>query len=209
MRRKGRCFSFLALCLLVLALAAPGSNRGFLIHMPLVSSYYNVVSLPYNTRYATAKDIFTDIPNCIGVSRWDPTIGSCQTYCGGSGTGFTPVPGEALQITASQNTTWVVVGTYNNAARVQLYKIPDQVGDWPYDWNWIAPPYHTRAKTASDLFREIPNCLRVSRWNSAQGIFERWDGTNQYPDNINFIITPGEGYSAKVSADCTWTPTHY
>ena len=209
MRRTGRCFSFLALCLIMLALATLGSNRGFLIHIPLIFPYNNIVSLPYRTQYATAKDIYTDITNCTGVSRWDPTTGGMQTYCGGRGTGFTPVPGEALTITASQTATWVVVGSHDNAAQVQLYKIPDGVYDLQHDWNWIAPPYHTRAQTASDLFQEIPNCLRVSRWNNAQSIYEKWDGTNQPPDNINFVITPGEGYTCNVSADCTWTPSHY
>ena len=207
---KGRRFiSIATLSLLAMALATTGSNRGFLIHIPLVYGYSNIVSLPYNTQYASASAIFADIPNCTQVSRWNSTQGYWQTWTGSRGTNFPPVPGEALDIGVSQSTTWPVVGTHDNTYQVQLYKIPDWVYDYPYDWNWIAPPYHTRAQTASSLFQEIPNCIRVSRWNNAQGIWEGWDGTNQPPDNINFIITPGEGYTTKVSADCTWTPSHY
>jgi hypothetical protein len=209
MTKRRHFLAMAALAMLAMAIVTTGSNRGFLIHIPLIYGYDNVVSLPYNTQYANANAIFADIPNCSYISRWNPITGSAQDYCGGRGPNYTPGPGEALQIAVTQSTTWVVVGTHNNAAQVQLYKIPEWAGDYPYDWNWIAPPYHTKAQTASDLFQEIPNCLRVSRYNNAQSTFERWDGTNQSPDNQNFIITPGEGYTVKVSADCTWTPSHY
>jgi hypothetical protein len=211
MKGKRRWPSIWVFCLLAMAWATPGSNRGFLIRIPLHYGYHNMVSLPYNNQYTTLQSAFFDIPNCTSIGRWDASQGLWLICTGYRGQCSAPlIPGESIKVTVTQETSWTVVGTHDNNAQVQLHKVPDWGQNWiAWYWNWVAPPYHSKMKTASDLFLEIPNCLGVSRWNNGQGIMEKWDGTGQPPDNVNFLITPGEGYNVQVSADGTWTPSHY
>ena len=74
--------------------------------VPLTAGYRNFVSIPYHTTAANANDIFSQIPNCQSVTRWDNPSGSWQTWNGARGDDFPLTPGEGLLIQVNGNTSW-------------------------------------------------------------------------------------------------------
>ncbi len=185
--------------MLVVSVATIGSNMGFKISIPLAAGgYLNWIALPYYDSYSNAAAIFSDIPSCTQVSRWDNPSGSYQTWNGVKGTNFTPVAGEAYLVKVSVAGNWVVVGSHNPGFALSLS------GNGAL--NWISVPYHTVDTNAAALFSEISSCTQVSRWDNTSGSYQTWNGVK----GTNFTLTPGEGVLVKVSATTVpWTPAHY
>lgn len=197
MKRKG-LLAVATVAILVIGIAAIASNMGFKIDISLTGGgAYNWVSLPYYNSYTDAGSIFSDVPNCTQVSRWDTTTGAFQTWNGSRGTNFTVDEGEAYLVKVSSASNWIVVGSHDPSFALSL-----QAGG---AYNWVSVPYHTTATDAGTLFSQIPNCSQVSRWDTASGSFQTWNGSR----GTNFGLTAGEGLLVKVSTASSWTPAHY
>lgn len=180
--------------LLSVGVTAIASNMGFKLVRQMTAGWTNFIALPYYNSYANAAQLFADIPSALTVSRWNNATGLFENYTG-RGTNFTVTKGEAYIAFVSANSNWVIVGSHDD-----VYNLPVTAG---YT-NFISVPYHTTATNASTLFSQVPNCLTLSRWNNATGLFENWTGRG-----TNFALTPGEGLIAFVSANGNWGPAHY
>ena len=194
MRNKALLLIAAALLLAVGTVTA-GSNMGFKITIPLTVGYQNYVSLPYYNSYTNASSLFSDIPNCTAVKRWDNLSGTFQQWSGTRGTNFTITPGEAYIVDVSASTNWIVVGSHNPSLSVTLTA--------GYQ-NYVSVPYHTTATNAQTLFNDIANCTAVKRWDNPTGNMQQWSGTR----GVNFTLIPGEGLIIDVRANTSWIPSH-
>jgi hypothetical protein len=183
-----------AALMLLISLAAVGSNMGFKITIPLTAGYANYVSLPYYSNYTNAASLLADIPNCTAVKRWDNSTGTYQMYTG-RGTNFTVIEGEGYIVNVSVSGSWVVVGSHDPG-----FALPLTAG---YA-NYVSIPYHTTATNASTLLSQIPNCTAVKRWDNPTGTYQMYTGRG-----TNFPLTPGEAIIVNVGTTCTWAPAHY
>jgi len=185
-----------AVLMLIVSLVAIGSNMGFKISIPLTAGYSNYVSLPYYNSYTTDNSLFSDIPNCGVVSRWNNATGAWQNYAGGRASLFNVTAGEAYVVGVSASGNWIVVGSHNPGLAVTLTS--------GYS-NYVSVPYHTTATTDNSLFTQIPGAGVISRWNNATGSWQNYAGGRA----SLFNITAGEGYVVGVSSTTAWTPAHY
>jgi hypothetical protein len=182
------------------------SNMGFkLVYQVLTASGNsgtNWVSVPYNFPFANAQELYTDVPNCTEVTRFVRSDDSLQTYLAGKGAINFPIePGIAYSVKTSADTNYVSVGSHDPSHGVGLEAASGNSGT-----NWISVPYHTTANNAQELYMDVLNCTEVT-------CFVRSDDSLQTylagKGAVNFPITPGEGLIVKVSANSTWTPSHY
>ncbi len=102
--------SVATILMLVIGVAAIASNMGFKINIQLTAGYRNFVALPYFNQYTDAGSLFTDIPNCQSITRWDNPSGSWETWHG-RGTNFALNKGEALLVQVNSSSTWMVAGS--------------------------------------------------------------------------------------------------
>ena len=72
----------------------------------LTAGYSNYVSVPYHTTKTNDNALFSEIPGCTGVSRWNNATGLWQNYLGGRTSLFNITPGEGYVITVSGTTSW-------------------------------------------------------------------------------------------------------
>ena len=75
--------------------------------VPLTINYDNYVSVPYHTTATNAGTLWSQIPDCATVNRWDNTLGGLQTWNGVRGDNFPLTPGEGLIIIVnSSSASW-------------------------------------------------------------------------------------------------------
>jgi hypothetical protein len=185
-----------AVAVLAIGSAAIASNMGFKISIPLTAGYSNFVSLPYYNSYTTDNSMFSDIPACTSVSRWNNATTAWQNYSGGATSRFNITAGEAYVVKVSTSGNWIVVGSHNPGLALTLTT--------GYS-NFVSVPYHTTATNDNALFSQITGCTSVSRWNNATTAWQNYSGGA----TSRFNITAGEGYVIKVSGTTSWTPAHY
>ncbi len=182
------------------------SNMGFKLVYQLLTASGNTgtnwMCTPFNNPFANAQELFTDIPGCSEVTRFVTSNDSYQTYFAGKGAINFPVnPGVGYLVKVTADTPYVIVGSHDPSYGVPLYTAAGNTGT-----NWIAVPYHTTAANAQDLFGEIPNASEVTRFVRSDDSYQTYFAGK---GAINFPITPGEALLVKVTADGTWTPSHY
>jgi hypothetical protein len=185
------------------------SNMGFkLVYQLLTSaggnSGTNWMAIPFNFPFANAQELYTDIPNCLEISRYYKDDDTYQTYLAGKGAINFPVTAcESYLVKVSTDTNYVVVGSHDPSVGVCDLKAPTFASSGT---NWISVPYHTTATNASELYDDIPNCSEISRYWVADDTYQTYlIGKGAF----NFPITPGQGLLVKVSSDTSWTPSHY
>lgn len=205
--------ALVAALMLVISTVAIGSNMGFKIVIPLGAGITKYVSLPYYCSLdgvaieggtATAANLRNDIMaaggSSVSVYSWGGT--TWQRYSGG---GFGQVnfglqPGNAYQVITASGINWVVVGSHNPSLTLQV-----QAGVTKY----VSLPYHTTETTAATLRNEMiaagGSSVSVYRWDGAT--WQRYSGGGF--GQVNFGLTPGEGYQVISASAENWTPMHY
>jgi hypothetical protein len=185
-----------AVAVLAIGSAAIASNMGFKIAIPLTTGYVNFVSLPYYNSYTNDNAMYSDIPACTGVKRYNNATGAWQSYTGGRTSLFNITAGEAYAVTVSSSGNWIVVGSHNPGLALTL--TTGYV-------NFVSVPYHTTATNDNALYSQITGCTGVKRYNNATGAWQSYTGGR----TSLFNITAGEGYVITVSGTTSWTPAHY
>lgn len=173
-------------------------------------------SLPYTTQYARASDIATELgPARIDtIAKWNPVTQSpiLYIYFRGRwiGTNFAINPGDGLYFGSVSTFSWVVVGT-DKPVTLQFQYGGPSVGAQ----NWIALPYTSSYRTASDIVRDIEGntgptantkITEIGRWNPVTQTVEvyRWTTTGWTGNNFN--VNSGDGIYFKIVATFSWQP---
>jgi hypothetical protein len=185
-----------AVAVLAIGSAAIASNMGFKISIPLTTGYQNFVSLPYYNSYTTDNSMYSDIPACTSVNRYDNASTTWQNYQGGRSSLFNITAGEAYTVTVSTSGNWIVVGSHNPSLALTLTT--------GYQ-NFVSVPYHTTATNDNALYSQITGCTSVNRYDNASTTWQNYQGGR----SSLFNITAGEGYTVTVSGTTAWTPAHY
>lgn len=73
----------------------------------LTTGWNNYVSIPYHTTATNASTLFSQIPHCTLLSRWDNPTGAVQSWDGSRGVNFTLTPGEGLIVNVSVTGSWI------------------------------------------------------------------------------------------------------
>lgn len=183
-----------AALVLVIGLTAIASNMGFKISIPLTQGATNFVSLPYYSNFANANELYSDVPGCTEVSRWDNGTGAWAPYTGGR-TSWALTPGESVVVLVDTTIDWICVGSHD-----PTHAVPLTAG---YT-NFVAVPYHSTAANANQLYTEITDCTEVSRWDNGTGAWSPYTG-----GRTSWDLTPGEGVVVLVGTTSNWTPAHY
>lgn len=188
--------------MLIVSVAAIGSNMGFKISIPLNTGTSNYVSLPFYNSDTLASLLWADAGGLgagIIVSKFDQTSGFWIRYASATDTDFPINPGECVNVQTSSTHNWIVVGSHNPGLSV-----PITTGTS----NYVSVPYHETAATASALWTELGGLARgiiISRFNQTTGFWEKYASSSD-PD---FPITPGEGYNIQTAATFGWIPSHF
>jgi hypothetical protein len=179
----------------VLSTTGPGSNSGL-----------NTISLPYNRQVGidNASDLFGDIgfANIQLLSRFLPATDTFQNYALGS-PDFALAQGQGYLAKMAVTTNYIIVGSHDPGAVIQLNAAG---GGSNSGLNFFAPPYHSTANLASELFGEIgfTNIQLLSRLIPATDTFQ-----NYALGSPDFAIVPGEAYFLKMAANLAYSPSHY
>lgn len=221
--RRHRASRFAVACfgvaLLVLAGGLLASNMGFKIHYQLYGppsaqqESLNWVALPYTPKpgMTTVRDLFEEIPDALRIDRHVTSNDTFQVYSFGGGVlppnGWDLIPGEALIVRVASDQQIKLVGSHDPSVVVHLYGRDgpsSSLGE-----NYIAPPYHTTAQTARELFAEIGGSIIQIERLRPDHTFDLYNlgGGTLPPDGWNLV--PGEGYKVKLAEDEVWFPTHY
>jgi hypothetical protein len=164
----------------------------------------------------TARDLFEDLAAQLGsqgvtvqnIQRYDITTDQTETYFGGQ-PDFNLISGEGYLVKvgaygSEEYGDYRIVGSHDPAYQVSLKK--GGTGGSNSGMNFFAPPYHTVAATASELFVELApaNIQQIQR-------FDRKTDTTQvyFGGQPDFNLVRGEAYFVKVGADYDYVPTHY
>lgn len=164
------------------------------------------VSLPYDSSYYYAADIYDEINSlggdCDRVYRWDTTIDQFQYYGGvRAGTNFQLYPGESYGVTVIDPYDWLVTGEHDPVITVDI-EVSGEL-----NINWLSIPYDSTALTASDLKTELINdgipVNRVFKWNTDTDDITYYESPRA---GIDFSLEDGYGIGITVSGPGIWTP---
>jgi hypothetical protein len=195
----------------ILAGGVLASNMGFKLNYPLRAgsgtslSGNNMLALPYNRQVGidTAKELFLDITAtgaAQSVAKFLPATDTYQLYSYGS-TDFGLTAGEGYLIKMQVDADYIVVGSHDPSAAIPLNA---GGGGSIAGNNLFAPPYHTTAATAKDLFLEIASAQSVAKFLPATDTYQLYSyGSTDFP------LTPGEAYLVKMQTSKNFTPAHY
>jgi hypothetical protein len=202
-----------AALMLLISLAAVGSNMGFKIVIPLTASQTKYIALPYyctmdgatiESGAAKAANLRNEI---LAAGASSCTVlwytGSVwQRYAGG-GLGqinFSLQSGEGYQVTCSPGVNLLVVGSHNPSLTVTLAASSTK---------YTAIPYHTTDSTAAQLRNEIlasgASSCTVLWYNGS--VWQRYAGGGL--GQTNFTVKPGEAVQITCSPGISWMPAHY
>jgi hypothetical protein len=189
------------------------SNMGFKLNRSLVAagggappsnSGTQLLALPYNRQVGidNASELFGDIGDVQNMARYDTLTDSYQVYTFGS-TDFALEEGVGLQVKMGANVNYIVVGSHNPSAVVQLEGAGTASNSGT---NLYAPPYHSTASTASELFVELGS-------GNTQNIAKYATDTDSYVvytfGLTDFDLAPGEAYQIKMGQTVALSPSHY
>ena len=195
----------------ILAGGLLASNMGFKLNYPLraasgtSASGSNTIALPYNRQVGidTAQALFVDISaagTAQNLQKFLPATDTFQIYTFGS-PDFGLAQGEGYFVKMQNDADYIVVGSHDPSAAIQLNAAG---GGSISGSNFFAPPYHTTAATAQDLFLEIATAQNLQKFLPATDTFQIY--TFGSPD---FGLTPGEAYFVKMQTSKSYTPSHY
>ena len=177
----------------VLAGTDPGSNSGT-----------QTLGLPYNRQVGidTAAALFSDIGNVQVIQKYLTATDSYQLYTFGSAD-FALTAGEGLLIKMGNNTNYIVVGSHDPSAVIQLESAGAASNSGT---NLYAAPYHGTAAGAQALFQELGS-------TNVQNIQKYLTGTDSYQlytfGSADYSINPGEAYLVKMGTTLAYSPSHY
>ena len=177
----------------LLAGSDPGSNSGT-----------QTLGLPYNRQVGidNASDLFGDIAGVQNIQAYNTQNDGLLFYSFGS-PDFALVAGQGLFVKVGANTNYIVVGSHDPSAVIQLESAGAASNSGT---NFYAPPYHGTASDATALFQELgaTNVQNIQGYNTAT------DGYNFYSfGSPNFNIVPGEAYFVKMGTTLAYSPSHY
>ena len=177
----------------LLAGSDPGSNSGT-----------QTLGLPYNRQVGidTASELFSDITGVQNIQAYNTATDGYLFYSFGS-PDFALEAGRGLFVKAGQNFNYIVVGSHDPSAVIQLESAGAASNSGT---NLYAPPYHATAATARALFQELggANVQNIQGYNTAT------DGFNFYSfGSPDFNINPGEAYFVKMGSTLAYSPSHY
>jgi len=203
-----------AVAMVGLAGGLMASNMGFKLNRQLRAADGGVTSktgsqtlaIPYNPQVGMtqASHLFSDIlaaGAAQNVQKFLPATDTFQVYSFAA-------PDFALEAgvgyfvkVGAPNFSYIVVGSHDPSATVQLKAagVGSATGS-----NLFAPPYHTTAATARELFTEIGVAQNLQKFLPATDTFQVY--TFASPD---FAIEPGVAYFVKVGSDLAYQPSHY
>jgi hypothetical protein len=210
-RRTIVAVSLVAAAAVILAGGLLASNMGFKLNYPLRAASgtsltgSNTIALPYNRQVGidTAQDLFLDVTaagTVQNIQKFLPATDSFQLYTYGSAN-FGLAQGEGYFVKMGTDADYIVVGSHDPAAVVQLNAAG---GGSVSGSNFFAPPYHTTAATAQDLFLEIATAQNIQKFLPATDSFQLYTY-----GSANFALTPGEAYFVKMQTSKSYTPSHY
>jgi hypothetical protein len=195
----------------ILAGGLVASNMGFKLNYPLKAasgtsqSGNNTIALPYNRQVGidTAQELFVDITDAgvvQNIQKFLPADDGFQVYTFSS-PDFGLSQGEGYFVKMGSDADYIIVGSHDPSSGIQL----NAAGAGSVSGsNFYAPPYHTTAATAQELFIEIATAQNIQKFLPADDGFQVY--TFSLPD---FSLTPGEAYFVKMDSSKTYTPSHY
>ena len=210
-RRTIVAVSLVAAAAVILAGGLLASNMGFKLNYPLRAGSgtsvtgTNTIALPYNRQVGidTAKDLFLDITaagQVQNIQKFLPASDGFQLYTFGSGD-FGLAQGEGYFVKMQTGTDYVSAGSHDPSYTTE---VDAACAGSVSGTNFFAPPYHTTAATAQDLFLEIATAQNIQKFLPAS------DGFALYTfGSSNFDLTPGEAYFVKMQTSKPYTPSHY
>lgn len=187
------------------------SNMGFklvfgLAHTGGLPANDFSVSIPFNTPFNVANDIYQAAPGAAFVARLNAASNTFTIWVplpGNFANNFPVAKGEGylIRIPGGTSTSITLVGSHDPA--------------FTYNFNiagrdfLISIPYHTTWQVAQDLYKATPNASAVTKLNPSTNTFTIW---TPLPGNAanNFPIVIGEAYRVRVSAAPSVTvPEHF
>jgi len=145
------------------------------------------------------------------VQRFIEATDGLEVYTGRKGSpnvNFNLATGEALFVTMSTTTPYIVVGSDDPAVTYALNA--PQVGVSKSGTNFYAYNYHQTAGTSKALMDDIgfTSTGNVQRYIEATNGLEVYTGRKGSP-NVDFPLVPGEGYFVVMSSTVNYAPSHY
>ena len=200
------------------------SNMGFKLNYPLDATGTNSsldgtnsLALPFNqqTNLLDAEDLIIDINNGEAapivnqVCEWLKAGNGLSCYTGFSGSNFTLSPGYGYLVQVTADGNYIVVGSHDPLKGVAL----DAPGtNSSLDGTTIyAMPYHTTLTDALGLIGEIDAAAGMQVVNQVCEWVKAGNGLSCYTgfSGTNFTLVPGSAYYVQVTANVSYTPSHY
>ena len=200
---------------LILAGGIVAPNMGFRIVHALKAadggvtslSGVNTLGLPYTRKpgLATVANLWDDLidqgVDVLEIRRHDPVTDQMIVYTDG-GADFPLEPGIGYMVQVGSNTDYVLMGSHSPGTVLNLQ------GPGPGSLsgtNFIVMPYHSKAKTASDLFKEIgsPPVQNIQRYFPSVDLYGAYSA-----GSFDFPLLPGEAYRVTVSSSIEYVPAH-
>jgi len=193
-----------AVLMLIVGIAAIGSNMGFKISIPLTNGTSSYVSIPFYNSYTDAaglrNDINASISSTAQVFNYNGSV--WQRWAGG-GIGqvnFAIASGAGYGVLPAASGNWIVVGSHNPSLAVSFTNGTNA---------YVSVPYHTTCTDAALLRNEINGSIAstVQVFNYNGSVWQRWAGGGI--GQVNFAITAGSAVGVLPAGTGTWTPSHY
>jgi hypothetical protein len=224
MRKRTFWVTAVGLTAILVAGGLFASNMGFKLNYPLDASGTNssvdgtnTLALPYNqqTNLVDAEDLIIDINNgepapiVNQVCEWVKSTNGLSCYTGATGTNFPLVPGYGYLVQVTADGNYIVVGSHDPIKAVPL----DASGtNSSLDGTTVySVPYHTTLIDALGLIGEIDAAAGVQVVNQVCEWVKSSNGLSCYTGatGTNFTLTPGAAYYVQVTANVSYTPSHY
>lgn len=224
MRKKTFWVTAVGLAAMLVAGGLFASNMGFKLNYPLdapptngSADGTNSLALPFNqqTNLVDAEDLIIDIDNgeaapiVAQVCEWAKSSNGLNCYTGFSGTNFTLTPGYGYLVQVTANGNYIVVGSHDPIKAVPLDAPPT---NGTVDGTTLyAMPYHTTLTDAQGMINEIDTqagvqvVAQVCEWAKATNGKTCYTGFS----GTNFTLAPGQAYFVQVTANHSYTPSHY
>jgi hypothetical protein len=224
MRKRTLWVTAVGLAAILVAGGLYASNMGFKLNYPLDAPPTNgtadgtsTLALPFNqqTNLLDAEDLIIDINNgepapiVNQVCEWVKANNGKECYTGFSGTNFALTPGYGYLVQVTANGNYIIVGSHDPIKSVPLDAPPTNSSA---DGTQIyAMPYHTQLTDAESLIAEIDTQAGVSVVNQVCEHVKASNGKECYTgfSGTNFTLTPGQAYYVQVTANHSYTPSHY
>lgn len=155
-----------------------------------LSQGWNMIGLPVEGDY-NASTLFSIIPYCNILLRWNTTLKNFDLYVPGAPFVFDIEVGLGYLVAVTSNSTFSVYG-----CPVESVSIPLGVG-----WNMLGWFNHYKEYTyASSILSNITNCTIVLKWNTTLHNFDLY--VPGAPSD--FKIHKGEGFLIAVNEASIW-----